>query len=72
MIEISFNKYFSVFEALDIVLGPGNHLRSCGSTRAFICAKNASKHATGDDVEPFYCFGIGCDYDPSLTMIPLP
>ena len=34
--------------------------------------KNALKHATGVDVEPFYCFGIGCDYDPSLTMIPPP
>ena len=43
MLEVSFIKYFSVFEALDVVLGPGNHLRSCGSTIAFICTKKCLK-----------------------------
>ena len=44
MIEISFIKYFNVFEALDVVLGPGNHLRSGGSTRAFICTNKCFKN----------------------------
>ena len=56
MFGIGRDYYSTVFDALDVVVGPGNHLRSCGSTRAFICAKNGSKHATDDDVWSFNCF----------------
>ena len=56
MIGIGCDYYSNVFDALEIVLGPGNHLRSCGSTRAFICAKNDSKHATDDVLYLFHCF----------------
>ena len=38
------------------LVGPGTHLKRCASTRAFICAKKASKYAIGVDVEASYCF----------------
>ena len=37
MIGIGYNYYADIFDSLDVVLGPANHLRSCGSTRVFIC-----------------------------------
>ena len=43
MIGIGCDYYSSVFDALEVVLGPGNHLRSCGSTRVFICTKKCFK-----------------------------
>ena len=56
MIGIGCDCHSSVFDGVEVILGPGNHLRSCGSTRAFICANNASKHAIGDDLWTCYCF----------------
>lgn len=44
-IGISYYYYYysSFFDALDVVVGVGNHLGSCGSTRAFRCAKKCFK-----------------------------
>ena len=58
IIEFGYVEYFSVFEALDVVLWLRKHLRSCDSTRASLSSKIALFRCTGDDLWQFYCFGV--------------